>query len=97
MVRSFFEYTCHSTTLQHRDFVVRIYSSTNSLSCVSMFYCYSTRIYMNTRTTTGTLSAEDLEKAFGKSVNTKEMISRLDINGDGSIDYNEFLEMMRAE
>ena len=50
---------------------------------------------MNTRT--GTLSAEDLEKAFGKRVNTKEMIARLDINGDGSIDYNEFLEMMRAE
>ena len=43
------------------------------------------------------LSAEDLEKAFGKSFNTKEMIARLDINGDGNIDYNEFLEMMRAE
>ena len=64
------------------------------LPLTSLLIFYSLE-YENTRT--GTLSAEDLEKAFGKRVNTKEMIARLDINGDGSIDYNEFLEMMRAE
>lgn len=46
----------------------------------------------------GTLSPDDLKKAFGdSSIDTKDMIARLDINGDGKIDYNEFLEMMRAE
>lgn len=45
----------------------------------------------------GTISAEDLTKIFKRNDGIKEMISRLDINGDGKVDYEEFVQMMRAE
>jgi len=43
----------------------------------------------------GFLSAKDLELSLGHGADVQQMIAAADKNGDGKIDYAEFVEMLR--
>jgi len=43
----------------------------------------------------GFISAKDLELSMGRGADVKQMIAAADKNGDGKIDYQEFVEMLR--
>ncbi|CAL5220730.1 g2788 [Coccomyxa viridis] len=43
----------------------------------------------------GFISAKDLELSMGRGADVKQMIAAADKNGDGKIDYGEFVEMLR--
>jgi len=45
----------------------------------------------------GKISKDEIEKVLGKTPNAAELIAEADINGDGTIDYDEFLTLWSAK
>ena len=48
----------------------------------------------------GKLSVDEIKKAFGDEASSEKinsLIKKIDKNGDGEIDYNEFLDLMNSK
>ncbi len=45
----------------------------------------------------GKITIDEIEKVLGTGSNAKELIAEIDKNGDGSVDYDEFISMWSSK
>ena len=77
-------------------------SKIDQRSCVLIFYLRSTGIFsIRFRSTTGTIESHELRHVMGElgeqpnDEELEDMIRAVDLNGDGEIDFEEFISLMR--